>query len=535
MSQLNYEDFLNRISIQDVLRDAGYQLNRRDGLRYPSYIKIDSNGRKIQGDKFIVTGNGKCCFQPPTQKNFNVIGFIKEHAQLFSEYHAGISQDRLVNLVCNRLLNNPIQEFSSVNIKREQRQSHFNLKEYDIQQFQLGNFESQKAFYPYFKYRGINLDTQRSFSNHFFIANRKSINGKSYSNLSFPFRKPSDLITIVGLEERSRANAEGKTFYKGMALGTNATDGLWIASPEATPLKRAKDVYWFESAYDAMSFYQLRREQLEKIIECNIDGKGNGWYEREQAEKELRMLSRSVFVSTGGNPSMNQYRGMLTQTPRATQHLCFDRDVAGQMFAINFALNRADSNYTLQADNEDKLKLVNTKLSNPPLEYSLNNFDFNQILKDIGIENRTSIHPMTEYMGSLTNEKDIFSGDEMELPTELGKLYGRYESNVEEYLSAKQSGLVCNEDLKDLADEMLQSHTIYEEGVNKAVDEYMDATKNGAIIYEPCEKEYKDWNEQLLDKRQVAKENGTEVGLGLKIIENTITPEEESVTPRYHR
>ena len=78
MAKLTYDDFKQRLSIQDVLVDAGYTLNRRDGLRYPSYVRLDSDGRRIRGDKFIVTANGQCCFQPPTQRNYNVIGFIKE-------------------------------------------------------------------------------------------------------------------------------------------------------------------------------------------------------------------------------------------------------------------------------------------------------------------------------------------------------------------------------------------------------------------------------------------------------------------------
>lgn len=39
---LTYDDFLQRLNIQDVLIDAGYHLNRRDGLRYPSYVRLDS-------------------------------------------------------------------------------------------------------------------------------------------------------------------------------------------------------------------------------------------------------------------------------------------------------------------------------------------------------------------------------------------------------------------------------------------------------------------------------------------------------------
>lgn len=107
-NELTYNDFLQRLNIQELLVDAGYQLNKRDGLRYPSYVRFDSQGKRVRGDKFIVTGNGKCCFQPPEQKNYNVIGFIKEHPTLFDDYKPGMSLDRLVNIVCNRLLNNPI-------------------------------------------------------------------------------------------------------------------------------------------------------------------------------------------------------------------------------------------------------------------------------------------------------------------------------------------------------------------------------------------------------------------------------------------
>ena len=38
-NELTYDDFLDRLSIQEVLVDAGYHLNKRDGLRYPSYVR----------------------------------------------------------------------------------------------------------------------------------------------------------------------------------------------------------------------------------------------------------------------------------------------------------------------------------------------------------------------------------------------------------------------------------------------------------------------------------------------------------------
>lgn len=36
---MTYDDFLRSLSIKDILVDAGYTLNKRDGLRYPSYVR----------------------------------------------------------------------------------------------------------------------------------------------------------------------------------------------------------------------------------------------------------------------------------------------------------------------------------------------------------------------------------------------------------------------------------------------------------------------------------------------------------------
>lgn len=35
-----FEDYRNRLNIRDVLTDAGYTLHKRDGLRYPAYVRL---------------------------------------------------------------------------------------------------------------------------------------------------------------------------------------------------------------------------------------------------------------------------------------------------------------------------------------------------------------------------------------------------------------------------------------------------------------------------------------------------------------
>ena len=308
--ELTYDDFLQRLNIQDVLIDAGYHLNRRDGLRYPSYVRLDSEGRRLRGDKFIVTQQGKCCFRAQQQKVYNIISFIKEHPQLFAEYRAGISPDRLVNLVCNRLLNHPIAERETRIIQPKRDVKPFDISDYDIHKFNPQDRATQKKFYPFFKHRGIDLYTQYAFHRDFCLATKHRADGTQYTNLSFCMTLPQGDGTVVGFEERGRQRMDGSGSYKGKAEGSNSSEGLWIASPARTPLSAAKHIYWFESAYDAMAYYQLRQAE----------------------NKELR---KAVFVSTGGTPTEKQMRGLLALTLPARQHICFDSDRAGIGFAEN--------------------------------------------------------------------------------------------------------------------------------------------------------------------------------------------------------
>ena len=311
---LTYDDFLQRLNIQDVLIDAGYHLNRRDGLRYPAYVRLDNEGRRIRGDKFIVTQQGKCCFHAQQQKVYNIISFIKEHPHFFAEYHAGMSPDRLVNLVCNRLLHIPITERETRIVQPKRDVKPFQMTDYDIHRFNPQDRETQKKFYPFFKHRGIDLYTQYAFHRDFFLATRHRADGLQFTNLAFPLSLPGSSEQIVGLEERGRPRMDGSGSYKGKAEGSNSSEGLWIANMRE-PLDKVGGIAWFESAYDAMAFYQVNRE----MIRSNPD-----------------LSRKSVYVSTGGTPTDGQIRGMLTETPAASHFLCFDNDAAGRGFVERF-------------------------------------------------------------------------------------------------------------------------------------------------------------------------------------------------------
>ena len=188
---LTYNDYLQRIKMQELLLDAGYVLNKRDGLRWPVYVMLDSTGRRVSGDKFIVNPRTNTCCQPPALRSYNIISFIKCHPYLFKENSSDINPDRLVNLVCHRLLN------VSEDIRKERRIDYskatkpFDIDDYKITSIDGKDFDTMKPFYPYFKSRGINRWTQLAFHHDFCLAEKRSLDGYAvFKNLSFPLRVP---------------------------------------------------------------------------------------------------------------------------------------------------------------------------------------------------------------------------------------------------------------------------------------------------------------------------------------------------------
>lgn len=434
--ELTYDDFLRRLNIQDVLIDAGYHLNRRDGLRYPSYVRLDSEGRRIRNDKFIVTQQGKCCFKPQQQKSYNIISFIKEHPHFFAEYHAGVSPDRLVNLVCNRLLNHPVADRDTRIIQPKRDVKPFDMADYDIHQFNPQDRATQKKFYPFFKHRGIDLYTQYAFHRNFCLATKHREDGMKYTNLAFPLTVPKDTGQVVGLEERGRPRMDGSGSYKGKAEGSNSSQGLWIASPAKTTLTEAKHIYWFESASEAMAYYQLHQAK----------------------NQELR---KAVFVSTGGEPTEKQMRGVLELTIPARQHICFDTGREGWKFA-----------QTLQ--------------------------------KEICRTIRSTIEETPErkpYLDSIPDGNDLDEGEFYLLPKGgLQESCIRFDAEREEAISMSSSRLCAPEDVQDQIDTMRKCYREFREKLQDFLG--IDKEHDVAISREMPDCRYTGWNEQLLAEQQ---------------------------------
>lgn len=445
-----FADYRNRLNIKDVLEDAGYTFYKRDGLRYPAYVRLGSDGKRISGDKYIVMPNKNCCFQPPTIKLYSVTSFIWEHPDLFKEYKYGMKESALVHKVCQRLLNIPVEHRSQDVHNPTVSSKPFDINYYKIDRFNPKDFESQKPFYV--KSRGIDFATRCAFHHSFFLASKTAKDGSTYKNLSFPMYIPGQPDKCVGLEERGYPRKDGSA-RKGMATGTNASEGLWMVSPKNTALQDARIVLVFESAYDAMAFYQL---QMRK--ESGLDQRGR------------QDLKAGVYVSTGGNPSYGQIQGLLKAAPQATFHLGFDKDVAGKQFVANFE------------DIASKQSPIAPE--NVPAE-------------------------MREFMESFDKQprtiKELLSFNDENyslLPQELKQLYLIYDSAKEEALEYHYSPFLCKEDKQEAADKM-----------NKA---------------------FKDFNDELLDKKQFSMTDVVETAFDENGVDLTIERQEENEETKHH-
>lgn len=128
--------------------------------------------------------------------------------------------------------------------------------------------------------------------------------GNRYFNAAFPYRIPGQ-DTICNFEVRNYK-------YKGHCTGGNKNDACWVAAFCNEPWD-VEYVYLFESAIDAMSFYELNAAIL------------------------ITRLPHVAFVSTGGSLTRAQILALRNHFQVAKFVCCFDNDESGVRYDITTA------------------------------------------------------------------------------------------------------------------------------------------------------------------------------------------------------
>ena len=305
MSYVSFQEMKPRVGIGDVAFSLGYKLNRQAGVgRYIELVLPDGRGEKL--DTIIISHpqekDRQRYFHRNSGKRGDVVDFIGENLGRFNKF--GRNQWEVIGKVLSDFANMPVVDnhdrgysggLGSLN-------PVFNPKRYTAQplarnmDYAMGIFED----------RGISRETVSLFERHIsIVTDQKNRNGLPM--IGFPYREPDFCADLAGYELR------GDRGFKGKAAGTNSTTAMWTAGIHSAlnNPQMVRHVYFCESAYDAMSFYQANRAKID--------------------------LPHSAFVSVGGALSNGQVSGLMKHFCMAKAVDCFDNDLPGRIYGMRMA------------------------------------------------------------------------------------------------------------------------------------------------------------------------------------------------------
>ena len=224
----------------------------------------------------------------------DAISLIKENINSFGV--TGSSEQELLQAVMSKLTSD-----DSFVTKSEDRYKDVKPQVFDIKRFQMENAQERfEAVMSFFRGRSIDEETVRTFLPFIMRVTDTEAQYK-YKDLAFPYTQPGS-EKIEGFELRGYNN------FRQKAPGTNSSSAAWIADFTKEQPDNARNIYFFESGYDAMAFYQVNRSRLN--------------------------LETSVFISTGGTFSSQQIKGITDYYPQARYWDCFDNDTPGILYGI---------------------------------------------------------------------------------------------------------------------------------------------------------------------------------------------------------
>lgn len=293
--KINFKELKSRVGIDDVAYSLGYRLDRKAGVG--KYIELVLGEGRDRRDTIIVSNRrdkaSQVFFRRDGSKG-DVVTLIKENLNSFMV--TGKDDWQKVAKVMARFANVPEPEF------REDREYVRSARVSNV--FDESRYEVRPVN-PYripriFSQRGISDDTVRTLSPFLsLIRDTRNENFDGY-NIGFPYTESSE-SGVRGYEIR------GMGGYKSKAAGTNSSSAAWVADLSGENPDSVRCIFFCESAFDAMAFYQMNRARLDSDI---------------------------ALVSLGGTFSDGQILKAMERFPNARAFDCFDNDVAGRIYGL---------------------------------------------------------------------------------------------------------------------------------------------------------------------------------------------------------
>ena len=326
-NNLSFQELKQRVGIDDVAYSLGYKLNRRAGVgRYIELMLPDHQGGKL--DTIVISHPGQKERQRYFHRNGSskgdVVDFVGENINHFNKF--GRNQWEVIAKVLADFANMPIIDNREQGYVLGYKPEKFNPNRYVDED--IG--KNKDYVMAVFAERGIREETVSVFAPHIEVV-RDQRYKRGMPMIGFPYREAGFNDVLLGYELR------GERGFKGKAAGTNSRTAMWIAGiPSAlNNPQNVERVYFTESAYDAMAFFQANQAKID--------------------------LAHSAFVSVGGALSNGQVSGAMRHFNLARAVDCFDNDLAGRIYGMRMAglvdgkrLNIVQVGDTLRIDAGDK-------------------------------------------------------------------------------------------------------------------------------------------------------------------------------------
>ena len=294
-NRVSFQELKSRVGSDDVAYSLGYRLDRKAGVgRYFEMVKVLGN-QKV--DTIIVKNTNDKAAQTFFRRDGSrgdVITLIKENLNSFNSF--GRNEWEKITNILSKMAHMPINEYREdlKYINSNQGEKPFDPSRYLVQRINPDRIPNL------FLQRGFNSETVITFSPFIhLVSDTMNKNFRGY-NIGFPYTAVCQ-EGVVGYEIR------GYGGFKSKAAGTNSNSAAWVADFTQGNNALVKDLYFFESAFDAMAFHQINHHKLGKEI---------------------------ALVSMGGTFSDNQVLSMIDRFPNARLNDCFDNDLAGRVNAI---------------------------------------------------------------------------------------------------------------------------------------------------------------------------------------------------------
>lgn len=292
--KVNFKELKSRVGVDDIAYSLGYRLDRKAGVgRYIELIQGENGNKR---DTIIVSNpNNKAAqayFRRDGSKG-DVVTLIRENLNAFNV--SGKDDWQKIAKVLARFANMPEPEYreDSDYVKSVKTDAVFDSSRYEVKPI---NAERIPLL---FSQRGLSNETVKELSSYISLIRDKRNEKFDGYNIGFPYTNGMDDV-IKGYEIRGHGE------YKSKAAGTDSSTSAWVVDLSSNN-GMVKSVFFCESAFDAMAFYQMNKTQLGKDV---------------------------ALVSLGGTFSDKQITGVMNRFPHARAYDCFDNDLAGRIYGL---------------------------------------------------------------------------------------------------------------------------------------------------------------------------------------------------------